>query len=133
MDSLPLPAELTGDRNRRVLDYLGGASAHSDVAEALQVAVAPLGAASVYCPNPAEYRYIAVFSNQTVFAVACGMNTVAFRLSPDMAARALATGGVPMEAIGPDWVSFMLFRSDWPEVDMRFWARAAYVFAREGD
>jgi len=32
---------------------------------------------------------------------------------------------------GDQWVSFTLFRDDWPKPDLEFWARKAYVAARE--
>jgi hypothetical protein len=43
----------------------------------------------------------------------------------------METGGMDYSEAGPDWVSFTLFRDDWPEFDLKFWARKAYVFARE--
>lgn len=97
-----MPEELNNDRNRRVLEYLSGTSAHGDTAEALQNAVASLGAASLYCPNPAEYRYVAAFTNQTVFGLASGMGRIAFRLAPDMAKRALQTGGTAVAELSPE-------------------------------
>lgn len=59
------------------------------------------------------------------------MDTVGFRLDGPMKARALANGGAPFPECGDDWVSFKLFRSDWPRVDLEFWARKAYVAARQ--
>jgi len=52
-------------------------------------------------------------------------------LDERMKDRALASGGVTFPECGPEWVSFTLFRSDWPKVDIEFWARKAYVAARE--
>ncbi len=45
-------------------------------------------------------------------------------------ARALATGAAELSQAGPDWVSVAVFRDDWPEPDLRFWARKAYLYAR---
>lgn len=124
-----LPAELNAGTNRPVLEYVSGLSAHSDVAEVLEKAVAPLGAARTYCPDTGNYRYLLAYADKTVFSYAVGMNTVAFRLSPDFRRKAVKTGGVAVDAIGGEWVAFELFRTDWPEVDVRFWARKAYLFA----
>jgi hypothetical protein len=66
-----------------------------------------------------------------IVALAVGMNTTGFRLDERMKARALASGGVPYTECGKQWVSFTLFRDDWPKVDIEFWARKAYVAARE--
>ena len=59
------------------------------------------------------------------------MSVIGFRLDERMKARALASGGSPYPECGNDWVSFTLFRDDWPKVDLEFWARKAYVAARE--
>ena len=66
-----------------------------------------------------------------MFGYAIGMNTIAFRLREDFRQKALATGGDEAAPDGEGWAAFKLFRSDWPEVDTRFWARKAYVFARK--
>ena len=60
------------------------------------------------------------------------MDTVAFRLDATFKQRALASGAADHPACGPEWVSFHLFRSDWPEVDLKFWARKAYVAVHKG-
>ena len=49
-----------------------------------------------------------------------------------MKARAVASGAMPYPEFGNEWVWFTLFRDDWPKVDLEFWARKAYVAAREG-
>jgi hypothetical protein len=59
------------------------------------------------------------------------METIAFRLDERMQTRALESGAKPFPECGPEWVSFTLFRDDWPETDLKFWARKAYVAARE--
>ena len=43
----------------------------------------------------------------------------------------MATGGIAIPALGDAWVGFILFRNDWPTVDLRFWAQKAYVHGRE--
>ncbi len=59
------------------------------------------------------------------------MNLIAFRLDERLRSRALASGATACPAGGPEWVSFLLFRDHWPEVDLKFWALKAYVHARE--
>jgi len=125
--------ELNTGPNCPVLDYLSGRSAHSDIAEVLEDVIAPLGAADTFCPEPRNYQYLVAYANGTVFSYAVGMNTIAFRLSPDFRRTAIKTGGESVDSIGDEWVAFDLFQSDWPEVDVRFWARKAYLFAMGAD
>jgi hypothetical protein len=126
-----VPAELQTSINQQVLDHLEGLSAHSDVREALDVALEPLGDVQLFCPDLQQYRYVVASTKGVIIALAVGMGTVGFRLDDRMKVRALASGGVPYPDCGKDWVSFTLFRSDWPKVDIEFWARKAYVAARE--
>ena len=126
-----VPPELQTSINRQVLDHLGGSSAHSDVVEALGAALEPLGDVQIFCPDPQQYRYVIASTKGIIIALAIGMNTVGFRLDERMKARALSSGGLPYAECGSQWVSFTLFRSDWPRVDIEFWARKAYVAARE--
>ena len=128
-----LPDKLNSEKNRSVFEYISGQSAHSDIAEALKTAIAPLGAAHTYCPESDNYRYLVAYANETVFSYAVGMKTIAFRLSPDFKRKAIKTGGESLDCIGDEWVSFGLFGNDWPEVDVRFWARKAYLFALGAD
>jgi hypothetical protein len=126
-----VPDNLRNRINKAVLSYIKDTSAHSDVAEVLSQSTAPLGGVQTFCPNASQYRYALVSTRQIIFGFACGMNSISFRLDPIIKARALTTGGNDLTAIGSEWVSFTLFRDDWPEVDVAFWARKAYVFARE--
>ena len=126
----PIPQELNHPRNRDVLTHLSDTSAHGDVAEALLDACASLGDFERFCPDPSEYRYLTVYTNATVFGFAMGMRTVGFRLAPVFKSRAIATGGEEVPGL-QDWAAFQLFRSDWPAVDVKFWATRAYVWARE--
>ncbi|MBP1732735.1 MAG: hypothetical protein H6Q55_3164 [Deltaproteobacteria bacterium] len=126
-----IPAELESSINRQVLDHVEGLSAHSDVAGALSEALKPLGDVQLFSPDWRQYRYVVASTKGVVFAVALGMNTVGLRLDERMKTRALASGGEPYPECGPEWVSFTLFRDDWPKVDLEFWARKAYVAARE--
>jgi hypothetical protein len=133
LDMEQLRDKLNTEENRSVLQHISGLSAHSDVAEALEIAIEPLGAAHTYCPDPDNYRYLVAYANETVFSYAVGMGTVAFRLSPDLKYKAIKSGGEAVDSIDNKWVTFALFRSNWPEVDVRFWARKAYLFALGAD
>ena len=117
--------------NVEVLKYLGDSSAHSDIREALEGAVEPLGDVQTYCPNISEFKYIVVSTNNIIFGFAQGMNMIAFRLDAIFKSRAIETGGKGLSEVGPDWVFFNPYRDDWPAVDLAFWARKAYVIARE--
>jgi len=127
---IPIPKELKIDRNQNVLAYLSGASAHGDVAEQLTKASSSLGDLGCFCPDASQFLYVTVYTNATIFGFATGMSTVAFRLARAFRARAIATGANEIPELG-DWASFELFRSDWPSVDLTFWATQAYVRARE--
>lgn len=130
--SQPIPPALLTDVNRAVLAYVGNLSAHSDIADVLQGAVKPLGDVQLFCPDRQAYRYVVASTGGVIFGLAAGMDTVAFRLDAKMRERALLTGGVACPECGPEWVAVVHHQpdSDWPAVDVRFWARKAYVHAR---
>jgi hypothetical protein len=117
--------------NIEVLKYLGDSSAHSDIREGLEKAVEPLGDVQTYCPGIAEFKYVVVSTKDIIFGFAQGMNMIAFRLDSKFRSRAIETGGKDLPEAGPDWVFFTPYRDDWPAVDLAFWARKAYVIARE--
>jgi len=128
-----VPTELATRVNRQVLGHVEGLSAHSDVADALTIALKPLGDVQPFCPNPQQYRYVVASTRGVIFALALGMDTIGFRLDERMKTRALASGGAPFPECGNEWVSFTLFRDDWPKIDLEFWARKAYLAARESE
>jgi hypothetical protein len=128
---LVIPPELDIEQNRTVLAHLHPLSAHSDIADALMRAVKPLGDVQTFCPDPRQCRYIVVSTRNVVFGFAAGMTAVAFRLDEKFRERALRTGGVALNECGREWIEFVVVRDDWPRVDLEFWARKAYVFARE--
>jgi hypothetical protein len=129
--SLDIPTDLETVGNRPVLRHIEGLSAHSDIVDALASALMPLGDVQRFCPDPQAYRYELASTKRVIFAVALGMDTVGFRLDERMKTRALASGGAPFPECGPVWVTFTLFRDDWPRIDLEFWARKAYMAARE--
>ena len=126
-----IPRDLETLRNRPVLRHIERLSAHSDVVEALATALKPLGDVQIFCPDSQQYRYVVASTKGIIIALAVGMNTTGFRLDERMRSRALASGGVTFPECGPEWVSFALCRDDWPRIDLEFWARKAYVAARE--
>jgi hypothetical protein len=129
--SLDIPTDLETVGNRPVLRHIEGLSAHSDIVDALASALMPLGDVQRFCPDPQAYRYELASTKGVIFAVALGMDTVGFRLDERMKTRALTSGGAPFPECGPVWVTFTLFRDDWPRIDLEFWARKAYMAARE--
>lgn len=126
-----VPIELQNVLNQQVLDHIGDSSAHSDLGEALLTALKPLGDVQIFCPDWSQCRYVIGSTKGIIFAFATGMQSIAFRLDERMKSRALLRGGTPIPECGDEWISFMPFRSDWPEVDLAFWARKAYGAARE--
>jgi len=131
---LPFPENLRTRRNARVLAHLEPLSAHGDLADRLLDAVQPLGAVQLFCADPAAFRALLAATEGIVFAFAVGMGTIAYRLDGRMRPRAIETGGIPYPEAGEDWVAILHPRpdDDWPAPDLRFWARKAYVAAREG-
>jgi len=125
------PIDLTIDANRAVFDYIKNLSAHSDLVDPLIAAVKPLGDVQISHPNSGNYGSVAVSTNGIIFGFVIGMQSIMFRLDNCMKERALATGGTAYSECGSEWVAFEIFRSDWPKVDLEFWARKAYVFVRE--
>lgn len=129
----PLSAFVNIEKNRDILIFLQGKSAHSDVADVLIEASAPLGDVQLYSSEPANYGYIVLTTQVVVFAAAYGISQITFRLDETFKRRALKTGGFNATEIGPDWVTFELFRTNYPAVDLPFWARKAYLIARNAD
>lgn len=127
-----VPGELAIRINERVLTYLKDLSAHSDIVDVLLEAVHELGDVQMFCPDASRYRYVLASTNRVVFGFAVGMSTVAFRLDERMRGRAMSTGGVACPECGEEWIAVVhdLPDSDWPAVDVRFWARQAYMYAR---
>jgi hypothetical protein len=123
------PNELDSDINLQVLKYISPLSAHSDVVDELKMALSPLG--DIQEHSPKQHAYVAASTNGVIFAVALGMSTIAFRLDRRMQSRALASGAAELPECGVEWVTFELFRDDWPRHDLVFWARKAFVAARE--
>ena len=118
--------------NRDVLEYLAtsSSSCHSDTGDALLQAAQSCGEFVAYSPSFTECRYVALIANRRIFAVGAGMDSVYFRLPPDMCAIALQTGARKATKLGPEWVEFRLFQPDWPKPDLPFWALKAYATAR---
>jgi hypothetical protein len=127
---IPIPKELENDKNLEVLAYLAGTSAHGDVVEELIKASNSLGDVDIFCPDKSQFLYVAICTRATIFGFAIGLSTVAFRLGSALKARAIETGADAIPELG-DWASFKLFRSDWPAVDLKFWATQAYIQIRE--
>ena len=119
--------------NAEVLNYLQDLSAHSDIVESLVGAVAPLGDVKTFCPDITNFAYVVVSTNNTAFGFAAGQSMIAFQLDTLFKTRSLQTGGSEISKLRTNWVSFELFRTNWPAVDLQFWARKAYLIARGED
>jgi len=119
--------------NSTVLAHVEKLSAHSDIVDVLESAVKPLGDVQLFCPDWQKYRYVAASTKGVIFGLAVGMDTVAFRLDEKMKSRALLTGSIAYPECGDEWVAVVHHQpdSDWPAVDVGFWALKAYVHARQ--
>jgi hypothetical protein len=117
--------------NQELLRFVANhQSAHSDVGDALVSACDHLGEYAILCPEPRAYSYLGVVTNGICFAVAHGMDRVSIRLPEIFVQRALDSGAAREHELGSSWVTFVLFRSDWPSPDLRFWLLKAYAGAR---
>jgi hypothetical protein len=123
------PFDPAAEINCTVFNYIKNLSAHSDISERLLKAIKPCGDVQIFQPD--VYRYLAVSTQGIIFGFAIGQHEIAFRLNERRKAIALETGGKSFPACGPGWVVFRSFLSDYPKIDLEFWALKAYVNVRE--
>ena len=126
-----VPEELLNKENDEVLKYIQDLSAHDGVADELVKSVNPLGDVQVFCPDWESFRYVVVSTNNIIFAVALGQDTVAYRLNAEFKEKALLTGCKLYPQLGESWVWVNPYSGDWPRVDFTFWARKSYLGTRE--
>ena len=105
-------------------------SVHSDVFTEWRDALKRLGEYEVRHASENAGATFAI-AKGIVFSGAAGMNCTYWRLRPRDVEVALATGA-EVAPLGPGWVTIQVFRSDWPNPDLPFWALRAYDFARTG-
>jgi hypothetical protein len=80
--------------------------AHSDIGTVLFDLGKQIGAPT-YCPAAASYAYVVLHTTKNrIFAIAYDQRGLAFRFTGAAYASALADGGAPAPAIGPEWVRF---------------------------
>ena len=120
------------DANREVLRYLAEhrPSCHSDPGGALIKSAEKCGEWIAYSPSFANCAYVALITRRRIFALGIGQRTVCYRLSASSHAIALQTGATELAELGTEWACFELYRPDWPQADLPFWALQAYVNAR---
>ena len=121
--------------NRDTLRYLlkERPSCHSDIGSTLIHAASACGEWLAFSPSFQRCRYVALVTNKRIFALGLGMRLACYRLSAEMEPIALQTGATAATEIGPCWVRFDLFRSNWPAPDLPFWTLRAYAAARGRD
>jgi hypothetical protein len=90
-----------------------------------------LGDVQAFCPDPSEYRFVAIETMGKIIRFATGMDTVAFKLPALLKEAAIKSGGDELSNVEIGWFAFTLFRIDRPEPDLEFWATKAYIAARE--
>jgi len=114
--------------NKEILAFLERThpSAHSDISSALLASAKGLGGVRWYCPDTHAYAWMALHtSEQRIFALALGMNTLAFRLPPEPSQEAIGSGGEAAPEMGDGWVRFQL---GW-NADLSRWCKAALAAA----
>lgn len=105
----PLDSKFKIPENEAVLAFIEAEnpSAHSDIASVLTDSAKGIKDVRWYCPDPHAYAYVVLYTrDHRIFGIACGMNTVAFRLPEPLMDEALKAGGQTDPRIGPDWIAF---------------------------
>jgi hypothetical protein len=138
----PIPHVEGGPLNAVATNESGGAieylrehrpACHSDTGEALMKSADSLEGWLAFSPSFRQCLYVALITAGRIFAIGFGMRGVAYRLSPDQRQAALAAGASPADAIGPEWVAFLLFEPGRADPDLRAWTERAYARARAED
>jgi hypothetical protein len=124
-----LDARFRTAANRDVLAFLEREqpSAHSDVASALTESARQLSDVAWYCPDVHRYAYVVLHTReQTIFGLAFGMATLAYRLPARVIQEAAADGGTITPGMGEGWVCFKPWGSS---ADLRRWCKTAHDHA----
>ena len=93
--------------NADVLEFIRRANpfAHSDVGSILFDLRKQISGVQSYCPSVSSFAYVVLHTaSNRIFAIAFGQRGLAFRLDAPGYDEAIANGGKPASAIGPDWV-----------------------------
>jgi hypothetical protein len=133
--SWPLDDKFLTARNAAILAFIRRQqpSAHSDVASVLTASAGGLAGVQWYCPDVHRYAYMVLHSrDNTIFGIAYGMQSLAFRLPPGMIPEAVTSGGSVDAAIGDEWVLFPPWGQARPEGDLQRWCKIAYFYAAGG-
>lgn len=117
--------------NPEAEEYFESRSAHSDISQELLAAVKRLGEYEERYARAIDFPALFLVTNNTVFCGAAGMSETYWRLRPSDVAIALKSSA-ELSEVGPSWVVFTLYRSDWPKPDLSHWSLRAYDFARTG-
>jgi hypothetical protein len=117
-------------RNPEAEEFFLYRSAHDEVGTALMEAVSQLKDYRLL-GDLGKYKAPYAVTADWVFCGAAGMADTFWWLRDKDRLIALATGAVEAP-IGPEWVRIQLFRLDWPQPDLAYWARKAYDYARVG-
>jgi hypothetical protein len=135
-DTRELLLRFNKPQNKNVIHYLIAEhpSAHSDCTEELFLASHYISNRQSFCPKPQAYAYIFLHTTDNIiYALAVGMNTLTFRLPPTVRTEALGNGGTLFHGLSDEWISFEAFHLDKPLSEARAamarWCRHAHDFA----
>ena len=90
-----LPIELVSPINLHILRTIADRSVHSDIVYLLQEATRRLPGVKEYTPDGRSFRYLIVYTEHVIFALAEGMQGPTLRLPAHIAAEQIALGAVP--------------------------------------
>ena len=117
--------------NRAILAFIErvNPSAHDDVASILTRSAEDLRGVKWYCPDVHRYAYFVLHTRQQrIFAIAFGMNAIAFRLPRSLHPDALTAGGTVYAEIDEEWIMWQRTQM----LDTKRWSKAAHDYAVGG-
>jgi len=121
LDSVP--------KNRPVIDYLKGASAHSDLSEFFRLQTHTLPEVTLYSPPEPVFGYCLAHANDIVFGFCTGMQFVSLLVPKTLHEMAVKDQGRAHDHLSEiGWFDFPVFNSN-ERPDHSWWIECAYHHA----
>lgn len=130
LTQMSVPISLINISNSRVLLYLKGKSAHSDILEPLRKATVGLEGVESYSPKSPSYGYVVFSINRKIFAFVQGMRSVYFLLPESQSELAVQEGATQFSRLGKHWFEFTLFEELKCESNLQYWTERSYEYRK---
>jgi hypothetical protein len=121
--------------NRAVIEFIRRANpfAHSDIGDLLIKLVKRIPNTHYYCPSFRSCAYVVAHTKaDVIFAIACGMLSIEFRLPAPLVTGAIADGSGKASPIGDDWLSVIPFpkglAASANDARLMHWCEAAHAY-----